>query len=359
VSDPTGPKSRDGFVVASPLLSQTGEVIGGLCACRRFKRADTGRLNVVRLQSQLLELISCAVASALLRIEQEKRSKTLQRQFDQFFTKKLSQHLKLQPDLLEGRDAEVSLLFCDIRDFTRHSDHLQASQIFSWINDVMETLSQCVLRYDGVLVDYIGDELVAMWGAPEHQPNHAVLACQAAMEMMQALPQLNERWSSVLRRPLEVGIGINTGPVRVGNTGSQQKFKYGPLGTTVNIASRVQGATKYLDCPVLLAETTFLQLGEGFRTRELCQVRLVNLDRPIRIYELADATGCSQEVCAQYEQALATFARGQLETASGLLGRVLQQHPNDGPCRILLKRTLEYLIDENLKFDPAWSLPGK
>jgi adenylate cyclase len=306
-----------------------------------------------------LELISCAVASARLRIQQQQRSKTLQRQFDQFFTKKLSRHLELQPDLLEGRDAEVSLLFCDIRNFTGHSDYLQASQIFSWINDVMETLSQYVMKYDGVLVDYIGDELIAMWGAPEQQPNHAMLACQAALEMMQALPALNQRWGAVLQRPLEVGIGINTGPVRVGNTGSQQKFKYGPLGTTVNIASRVQGATKYLDCPVLLAETTFEQLRGQFRTRELCQVRLVNLDRPIRIFELADATGCSQEVCDRYERALETFARGELEKASGLLGQVLQQHPDDGPCRILLKRTLEFLTDANLKFDAAWSLPGK
>ncbi|MDA0657580.1 MAG: adenylate/guanylate cyclase domain-containing protein [Planctomycetota bacterium] len=348
-----------GFIVAAPLMNRAGEVIGVLCASQPFHEHDVEHMQVAKLQAQLLEMIACAVSSALLRLEQEKGRKKIQVQFDQFFSTTLSQHLERQPDLLEGRDAEVSLLFCDIRNFTRHSENLPAAVIFAWVNDVMETLSQCVMEFEGVLVDYIGDELIAMWGAPEHQPDHALRACRAAIAMLRQMPELNERWQSTLNHELQVGIGVNTGPVRVGNTGSQLKFKYGPLGPTVNIASRIQGATKYVDCPVLIADSTFQSIHHALKTRPICQVRLVNVERPVTLYELVEATDRDPQVCAQYEQALEMFGRGQLEETSRILGRILQEQPKDGPSRILLKRTLEFLIDDRLDFDAAWNLPGK
>ena len=114
-----------------------------------------------------------------------------------------------------------------------------------WINDVMGSLSDCVSAHDGVLVDYIGDELLAMWGAPKDQPDHAPCACRAAIDMLDEIPVLNQRWAERGRGRFDLGIGINTGPARVGNTGTKRKFKYGPLGNAVNLACRLQGATKY------------------------------------------------------------------------------------------------------------------
>src|SRR5206468_8312824 len=155
-----------------------------------------------------------------------------------------------------------------------------------WIGDVMGSLSDCVLEQRGVLVDYIGDELLAMWGAPEEQADHARLACLAALDMFNLLPKLNERWQEKLGEPMSLGIGVNTGIARVGNTGSRHKFKYGPLGNTVNLASRVQGATKYLKCPLLMTEWTQARLDETFRVRKLCQVRVVNIKQEVDLYEL-------------------------------------------------------------------------
>src|SRR5207302_9940389 len=138
---------------------------------------------------------------------------------------------------------------------------------------------------EGVLVDYIGDEIMAMWGAPEEQPNHAQLACNAALSMLDHLPALNQRWQSTLGEPMSLGIGLNSGEAHVGNTGSPRKFKYGPLGNTVNLASRVQGVTKYLRSRLLLTEQTCQEIGRldpqlRARARRVGKVSVVNIDEP-------------------------------------------------------------------------------
>ena len=127
---------------------------------------------------------------------------------------------------------------------------------------------------------------MAMWGAPEKQPDHAKLACTAALVMQGQLPKLNERWQAFLGEPMGLGIGINAGVARVGNTGSQRKFKYGALGNTVNLASRVQGATKYLKTGLLIAGSVHAQLTAEFDTRQLCRARVVNIAEPVDLYEL-------------------------------------------------------------------------
>jgi adenylate cyclase len=124
---------------------------------------------------------------------------------------------------------------------------------------VWSELSDCVLKQGGVLVDYVGDELLAMFGAPCEQPDQAARAARAAragLGMLQALAVLNSRWHKTLGGAMDLGIGINSGPASVGNSGSRFKFKYGPLGNTVNLGSRTQGLTKYLKCRLLLTEAT-------------------------------------------------------------------------------------------------------
>src|SRR5262249_33266953 len=158
---------------------------------------------------------------------------------------------------------------------------LTPARTIEWINDVLEVMSQCVLAEKGVLVDYVGDALMAMWGAPEEQPDHAARACRAALAMLDRVPALNARWEPLVGHPLGLGIGLNTGTAQVGNIGSQQKFKYGPLGNTVNLASRVQGATKFLKCNLLATQATQEKLGPDFSVRKLCTVRVVNIEKEL------------------------------------------------------------------------------
>jgi adenylate cyclase len=283
-----------------------------------------------------------------------------EREFGQFFTPELARYYVRHPEkLTEGRDTEVSLLFCDIRRFSLISESLEPAETVRWLSDVMNELSECVMRHRGVLVDYIGDEIVAMWGAPdEEQTDHAQLACLAAVDMLAALPAINERWQAVIGHPTDVGIGINTGVARVGNTGSSQKFKYGPLGNTVNLASRVQGATKYLKSQILVTGATHGKLSSGFPARRVCTVRVVNIDAPIELYEiLADPENVDFK--APYEQALQHFESQQCAKAAALLGGLLSSDPPDGPSVVLMSRVADELLKPSAEFDPVWELPGK
>src|SRR5262249_10438073 len=151
------------------------------------------------------------------RLEQERR----RIQFEGFVGPEVVRQIVDDPTALEGRDASVTLLFCDIAGFSRISERLSPQETFTWINDVMETLSICVRETGGTIVDYIGDELIAMWGAPFPAEQPAVSACQTAIAMMQSLTPLNARWQIKLGEPTRIGIGINSGNVRVGNTGCQ------------------------------------------------------------------------------------------------------------------------------------------
>jgi adenylate cyclase len=224
----------------------------------------------------------------------------------------------------------------------------------------MNSLSTCVRGHSGVLVDYIGDELVAMWGAPEQQPDHARLACSAALAILGTLPELIARWQPVIGVPMGLGIGINSGIARVGNTGSRYKFKYGPLGNAVNLASRVEGSTKYLRTRLLITGGTRAQLDANFTTRRLCRVRVVNIAEPVDLYELAppdDPRWTDRK--DRYEQALMAFERRDFRDAVQIVGNLLHEYPDDGPALILLSRSTSSLIEDSPCFDPVWELPGK
>ncbi len=348
-------------VVAAPILDRDGEVIGVVYGDCRQDGKPNSRTRISKLEAMLVQLLAGGVATGLARIEQEKAALNAEVRFGQFFTPELSRQLALQPDLLKGRDSEVSILFCDIRRFSRISERLGPAGTVEWVGDVMGALSDCVLTHRGVLVDYIGDELMAMWGAPESQEDHARLACRAALDMQRLLPKLNERWQGRIGEPLALGIGVNTGRARVGNTGSRHKFKYGPLGPMVNLASRVQGATKYLRTRLLVTESTHACLGDEFWWRRLCKVRVVNIPTPVDLYELATPGDTDwKDIQPRYDIALKEFEQGNFSGAARTLGNLLAEHPDDGPSLVLMGRAIAALVaPETGTFDPVWELPGK
>jgi adenylate cyclase len=347
-------------VVAAPILDRDGGVIGALYGDRRQDGAVGTAAPLTNLEAMLVELIAGGVAAGLARVEQERAAVAATIRLEQSFTPKVARHLAANPDLLKGRDSEVTVLFADIRSFSRLSQRLEPAVTVEWVRDVMGALSECVLAHEGVLVDYIGDELMAMWGAPDEQPEHARLACRAALAMLEQLPGLNGRWQPVLGEPMGLGIGIDTGTARVGDIGSRYKLKYGPLGNTPNFASRVQGATKFLKTSLLITGATQARLGPGFETRRLGRVRLVNIGEPLALYELA-APGRPRWTAfrGEYEAALAEFERGNFRAAAGLLGPLVARHPDDGPSLVLMSRAVSAVMEGDAEADPVWDLPGK
>jgi adenylate cyclase len=344
-------------LVASPILIE-GHVWGAIYGDRR---TGYGRdAGISESAAMLVETLACGVATGLARLEQEKQAMNQRVRFEQFFTSALARKLESQPDMLRAREAEVTVLFCDIRGFSTITERLGPAESIAWINDTLEELSKCVLAQGGVLVDYVGDELMAMWGAPDPQPDHAKRACLAAIEMFNRLPELNQRWESRLGVPMGFSVGINSGMARVGNVGSQCKFKYGALGNTVNVASRVQGAAKFVKSDVVVTRSTALALDERFCTRRLCLVRLVNLAEPVELHELETHPGPNwPELKQQYESALDAFHKGDFHLAGRTLGNLLEQSREDGPTAVLLRRAVVAITEPAESFDAVWKLSGK
>ena len=343
--------------IAVPILDRSGHVIGVLYGERQIPLNGDLPREITRTDAHLMELLGYGVASELARRSHEEESRRLQIRFEQFFSPELARELEAQPNLLEGRDVDVSILFCDIRGFSRISERVDTQTIFRFINEVIGAVSECVIQSGGVVVDYIGDAVMAMWGAPQVQPNHAELACKAAMEMFARLPELNAVWRSRIGEDIDFAIGINSGPARAGNSGSEHKFKYGPLGKTVNLASRVQGATKYLKTRVLITRSTATAVSGKFHYRKICDGQVINVNEPVGFFELNSQI--DHALNAGYERALKMFEEKQFRAAARELSLLLEQYPEDGPTVVLLSRCVNAIVDGPDPGHPVLVLKGK
>jgi adenylate cyclase len=282
------------------------------------------------------------------------------RELEQFFPPEVARQLIDRPEVLEeGVQTAISVLFCDIRGYSRISRRLGPADTVEWVSSVMEDLTDCILRNNGVLVDFIGDELMSMWGAPTNQPNHADLACKTALEMFDCLPDLNRRWQERLGETMDFGVGINSGIAWVGNSGTRRKFKYGPSGDTVNVGSRVQGATKYLKAPLIVSRATHEQLTGGFASRRLARVKVVNIAEPVELFEVVrPGLPHWDERKRCYEEALELYEQRRLQEAAQLLGSVIATHGAAGPPLALMARVIEGLLNRD-SWNAVFELPGK
>jgi adenylate cyclase len=346
-------------VIASPILNKAGDVIGALYGERR-RAPRPGASAISEPEAMLVELLARGVAVGLALQEEERKAISARVQFEQFFTAELARNLTNMPDMLEGRDREVSVMFCDIRGFSRISLKMGAAKTIEWCRDVLDVLSECVLRENGVVVDYVGDGLMAMWGAPEDQPDHAARACKAALGVVEHLPALNERWKAVLNEDTGIGIGINTGTAQVGNVGSRRKFKYGALGNTVNLASRVQGATKYFKAKVLITGETQAKLDSSFMTRRLGQVKVVGIETPVHLHELFSPDwpfACDAR--ERYAEALSDFEKCEFMLCARKLGNWRGECPTDDPVLVLLYRAVRAMVEGKPAGHPVWEFTEK
>lgn len=353
--------------VAAPILDREGQVIGALYGDRR--QGAQGEARFSKMEALLVELLAGGVATGLARLEQERKYDVAVNQIELVLGPDLAREVRENPDLTRGREAEITVLFADIRNFSKISRFLGHKATFDWINDVMQQLSSCVVRHQGVIVDYIGDALMAMWGAPKADPQHATRACLAAIDMLATVPTINHSWAR-LPEPMGLGIGINTGMASIGNTGSHERIKYGPLGNTVNLASRVEGATKYLKSDLMVTEKTHRLLDTSILSRRLCSVRVVNIDDPVNLYEIVDParfaaldperySGDWNDLRTRYDAALSAFDDEQFNVAAQTLGNLLTDFPKDGPSLVLMKRAVNGLIEGPDDTHPIWELPGK
>jgi class 3 adenylate cyclase len=342
--------------VASPILNQHREVIGVLYADRRSAGDLSPSSSINDMEATLIEILAGAVAGGIARCAEERFRHTL----SEFFSPKVASRLATNPELMVGQDAEVSVLFCDIRGFSSVTQELGPEKAIDWVNDVMSELSECVLERDGVLVDYVGDELLAMWGAPGEQPTHAALAVDAARAMMRRIELLRERWQHVLPHQFGAGIGVNTGLARVGNVGSRQKFKYGPLGNTVNLGSRLQSATKQLGVNCVISHETAIAADCLPDCRRIANLQVVGIEGAVSVYEIVcESSDDWRELTTDYQLALVDYEAQKFRDSARRLGALLHKFPDDRLSQKLLARAVAELDEPNEHFTGVWSLTSK
>jgi adenylate cyclase len=299
-------------VVASPILNEQQQLMGVLYGSRRYGSGEADAITP--LEAQFVQLLAAAVAAGLMRQEREVEAARLRVQFEQFFSPGLAAELERDPGLLEARARDITMLFADLRGFSGLAERIGPRETFRLMADVLDRLTAVLVAEGGVIIDYYGDGVAVMWNAPLDQPAHAAMACRAAGGLLNELPALNQAWSATLGRELALGIGIHTGTALVGNSGSRKRLKYGPRGHTVNVASRLEQATKQVGLPVLLSEAAAVGLTNQVAVRRICRARLQGMSAPVVLYTLADAAGESGQE-ERYQHAVALFESRQTAEA--------------------------------------------
>lgn len=296
-----------------------------------------------------LAILSIYLAVTLGRYMTEEREKRRVRAaFGLYLHPEVARMVSDDPSLLRlgGKKEELTVMFTDIRGFTSISETLDPVDLVEFLNEYLGAMTDIVFEYDGLLDKYIGDAIMALWGAPIRRPNHAALACRTALDMREKLAQLQVDWRDRGLPPIEMGVGINTGPMVVGNMGSYRRFNYTVMGDHVNLASRLEGLNKLYDTRVLISENTRAQIGDEFLLREIDSVRVKGKVQPALIYELlsrADSEAELRPLVKSFTEAIKTYKDRQWEQALQLFSRLKTSYPNDGPTLMYIERSRLFL----------------
>jgi adenylate cyclase len=212
--------------------------------------------------------------------------------FGQYVPPELVEEMSRDPEsyTMEGRKAELTVLFSDVRGFTTISEGLGAEELTRLMNEYLSAMTEVVRANRGTLDKYIGDAIMAFWGAPVSDPQHARHAVVAAMQMQAALPAINERFAARGWPEIKIGVGINTGEMTVGDMGSTVRKAYTVMGDAVNLASRLEGITKQYGVGILVGEGT-RKACAGIVFREVDRVQVKGKEEPVAIYEPVGVEG--------------------------------------------------------------------
>jgi class 3 adenylate cyclase/CHASE2 domain-containing sensor protein len=203
-----------------------------------------------------------------------------------YVSPEVAARIERNPADLAGERRQVSILFSDIRGFTTLSEQVAPEQMARRLTEYFDAMSSVISAHRGMVSDFIGDGILAVFGAPLDDPDHARHAVGSACAMQQTLEQLNQRWRTAGLAPLRIGIGIHTGEVFAGNVGGAGKVKYAVVGDTVNLASRVEGLNKELGTTTLMTEATYYAAGLEMLVRDHGLLDLKGRHDPVRIYEV-------------------------------------------------------------------------
>lgn len=266
-----------GLVLLLGFLVWTGVAIGGF--------ADAQVLPLLR------PLASAAVAFAVLLgyrfTVADKDERYIRQAFSLYLPAPVVDRMVAEgrAPTLGGETRELTVWFSDIADFTSWSEHMPPAQLVQFLNDYLSEMTDILDRHGGFVDKYIGDAILAVFGAPVDDPDHALHAVEAALACQHRLDEMGREVSRTIGRPLVARIGINSGQALVGNIGSRRRFNYTVMGDAVNLASRLEGANKSYGTDILVSDTTMAGCADRIKFREIDLVRVVGRSTPVRIFE--------------------------------------------------------------------------
>ncbi|HKF52498.1 MAG TPA: adenylate/guanylate cyclase domain-containing protein [Candidatus Acidoferrales bacterium] len=270
--------------------------------------------------------------------------------FQQYVSPEVIRRVLDEPRLVEPRKSNITIMFSDIRGFTTLSESLDAQDLAALLNNYLTRMTEVVFATQGTLDKYIGDAVMAFWGAPFEQPDQADNAANAALEMMARLADLRSEWTQRGQPLVDIGIGINTGVASVGNMGSQLRYGYTALGDSVNLASRLEGLNKEYSTHIILSESAYIAMRDtSFLVRELDLIRVKGKLLPVTIYELMgrrDTAGDLVQLAETFGKGHEAYKLRAWAEAKRWFESVLLRWPDDGPARIFLARCEEYMAEE-------------
>ncbi|MCK4924016.1 MAG: CHASE2 domain-containing protein [Spirochaetes bacterium] len=247
---------------------------------------------VLNLSAPLITGILTLSTMIVYRIlTEEKEKKKIQGMFSNYVSKSIVEELLKHPEKLElgGEDKEITVLFSDIRGFTTLSENLTPQDLVAHLNEYLSAMTDLIFKYEGTLDKYVGDEIMAFWNAPVEQEHHAEFACRTALEMMEVLHALNDGWPE--NKKLNIGIGMNTGIMTVGNMGSESRMDYTLMGDSVNLGARLEGTNKIYGTNIIISDFTYEKIKDKFICRELDNIRVKGKLKPVKIFEVMDYIG--------------------------------------------------------------------
>jgi adenylate cyclase len=287
---------------------------------------------------------------------EKKEKRRVRSAFGQYLSPEVIRRLLVNPRLVEPKKTNITVMFSDIRGFTTISEKLDAQDLALFLNQYLSDMTQLVFEHHGTLDKYIGDAVMAFWGAPFEEPGHAGRACNTSLKMMARVREMQEQWEAEGKPHLDIGIGLNTGVASVGNMGSVLRYGYTALGDTVNLSSRLEGLNKDYGTHILVNETTYAAAKEdGFVFRELDLIRVKGKLQPVTIHELIGRSGensvygTPDDLRARlevFQKARGLYCKRQWENAQKAFQSILDKWPDDGPSRTYWKRCQDYLFDE-------------
>ncbi len=290
-------------------------------------------------------------------MDEERNKRYIKGMFQHYLTASVVDELLRRPDMLKlgGERRVASAFFSDIKNFTTVSESLPAEELVMQLNEYLTAMTEIVLKYEGYLDKYEGDAIMAIFGVPVDQTDHANRACLAALEMQEVLIQLRKDWQAQGKPEWHVRMGVNSGPMIAGNIGGKDRFDYTVIGDSVNLASRLEGANKAYGTQIMISEFTKELLDGEWILRELDLLRVKGKTKGVRVFEIvaegkSKITENQMHLLSEYMKGLQAYQAQDWKGAVAAFKRALAINPDDGPSQTYLERC-EFFVENPVPKD--------